>query len=383
MPSAGYHTISVGNSPISLTKGQYFSIVVKYTGQGMIPVETKAGMSPNASIENGSFFSANGLSWTTGSEQKLNATIKAFTTSSAGDTAPTITTTKLPAGMLSGKYSAMLSAYGATPITWSVASGSLPDGLTLDGSTGIISGTPTKKGEYTFTLKASNDKGSAQKEYTVSVSDLPVIATTAFSGYAGYALNAQLSLSTNISAKWSATSLPKGLKLNADTGAITGKPSKEGSYTANVEAETTLGTVTQAVIFTIYPKPVKAALKASKLTDIEIGDYKAETLTLTGTTPINIVVSDDTLPAGLNYQIDTEDGTIAFSGRPTQAGDFTIIVNFSNIVNDLSGAKAGTKKLKFKIKAKPPVIDAPDELPSGKVGEEYRISGQPQYCLRD
>lgn len=371
IPYAGYHTISVGNSPISLTKGQYFSIIVKYTGQSSLPVEMTNSMSPNVSIENGSFISSNGSLWSTGGTQKINATIKAFTTSSAGETKPTITTASLPAGTIGSSYSAMLSAYGATPITWTVSSGSLPDGLTLDDDTGIISGTPTTKDDYTFTITATNSKGSAQKQYTVSVSDLPIITTTAFSGYAGYAINAQMALSSTTSAKWSATSLPKGLKLNADTGAITGKPSKAGSYSSTITATISQGEISETVGFTIYEKPVKAALKTSKLPDIDIGASVQQSLTVTGTKPITIVVSDDTLPAGLSYAVDEDDGVIAFSGTPTEAGTFTIVVNISNIVNDLTGKKADTKKIKFKIKAESPVIDVPDKLPDGEVGEEY------------
>ncbi|MCL2775460.1 MAG: S-layer homology domain-containing protein [Oscillospiraceae bacterium] len=69
---------------------------------------------------------------------------------------PAITTTALPDGTVGVSYNQNLAATGATPITWSLDTGSsLPDGLTLS-TGGVISGTPTVKGTFDFTVKASN-----------------------------------------------------------------------------------------------------------------------------------------------------------------------------------------------------------------------------------
>ena len=71
-----------------------------------------------------------------------------------------ITTTFLPAGKLGDKYSAALIASGGNkPYTWSLATGSkpLPPGLKLS-SAGVISGTPTKKGNFSFTVKVVDTK---------------------------------------------------------------------------------------------------------------------------------------------------------------------------------------------------------------------------------
>ena len=51
-------------------------------------------------------------------------------------------------------------ATGYPPPTFTVSSGTLPAGLTLDPASGLISGTPTKAGSYTFTVTASNGVGS-------------------------------------------------------------------------------------------------------------------------------------------------------------------------------------------------------------------------------
>ena len=91
-----------------------------------------------------------------------------ITVTEAG-TAPTITISSLPDGILGAAYSQALTADGNTPITWSVQSGSLPDGLNLDPSTGTISGTPTKAGDFTFTVQAANDFENDTKELSIHI----------------------------------------------------------------------------------------------------------------------------------------------------------------------------------------------------------------------
>jgi len=75
---------------------------------------------------------------------------------------PVITTTTLPAGITGQPYSATLAATGGTgPYTWSITTGSLPSGLTLNSSTGVISGTPTGgPGPVYFTVKVTDSLSS-------------------------------------------------------------------------------------------------------------------------------------------------------------------------------------------------------------------------------
>jgi hypothetical protein len=83
-----------------------------------------------------------------------------------------VTTLSLPGGSVGGSYSAALAATGgATPYTWSIATGSLPSGLTLAPSSGAISGTPTAAGASSFTARVT-DAGSqtATAILTITVS---------------------------------------------------------------------------------------------------------------------------------------------------------------------------------------------------------------------
>ena len=84
------------------------------------------------------------------------------------------TTNPLPDGTVGTVYNQQLAAEN-TPTQWSVTSGPLPAGLTLNGNT--ISGTPTTANTYKFTVTATNNSGSDSKEFTLTINPAPVLVT--------------------------------------------------------------------------------------------------------------------------------------------------------------------------------------------------------------
>ncbi len=85
-----------------------------------------------------------------------------------------VTTTSLPNGLFGAHYSAALVATGGTPpYSWSVTSGSLPLGLTLNATTGTIQGTPTTVGTSTFTVTATDSAtptpATANKQLSITI----------------------------------------------------------------------------------------------------------------------------------------------------------------------------------------------------------------------
>jgi hypothetical protein len=81
----------------------------------------------------------------------------------------TITSSTLPSGTDGTAYSGTLQASGGTPAyTWSISIGSLPAGLTLAATTGVISGTPSVTGTISFTVTVSDNGNPVQ---TKSVSE--------------------------------------------------------------------------------------------------------------------------------------------------------------------------------------------------------------------
>ena len=106
----------------------------------------------------------------------------------SSSTTPIITTTSLPVGTVGVAYSATLTASGGTtPYTWSLSSGSLPGGLTLNATTGSISGTPTATGTSTFTVQVT-DAASPAATASRSLSIVTVVNT----GFAAPTANAPI-----------------------------------------------------------------------------------------------------------------------------------------------------------------------------------------------
>ncbi|QWV93144.1 putative Ig domain-containing protein [Geomonas oryzisoli] len=156
-------------------------------------------------------------------------------------TALAVDTVALPFGTSGTAYNRSLSASGGVPgYTWSIASGNLPAGLTLNGSTGVIAGVPGTAGSYAFTVRvADSDGASVTGSFTITVYQPVQIGTTSLAGgYAGASYSQSLSASGGTgSYAWSVVSgsLPAGLSLNQATGQIAGTPSVAGSSNFTVE----------------------------------------------------------------------------------------------------------------------------------------------------
>jgi len=72
-----------------------------------------------------------------------------------------ITTASLPGGSIGSPYSATLQATGGTtPYSWAITTGALPIGLTLNSSTGVISGTPTAAGTASLSVTCTDATGT-------------------------------------------------------------------------------------------------------------------------------------------------------------------------------------------------------------------------------
>lgn len=136
-------------------------------------------------------------------------------------------------------------ATGSKTITYSVSAGALPPGTMLDATTGVYSGTPTAAGNYSFTVSASNSKGSDSEAVSQVILQLPAISTAAplaaLTG--GVASSATFAANGTTPITWSvsAGALPPGMTLDAGTGAYSGTPTVAGNFSFTITATNAAG----------------------------------------------------------------------------------------------------------------------------------------------
>ena len=229
------------------------------------------------------------------------------------------------ATFLNEPYSFQLSADGGGSQVWSVKSGSLPAGIGLS-SSGLISGTPTATGDFTFVVQVTDTNRTDTETYTLAVVDrLKITAPASPEGEVGVPLVLGLkSTGGRPAVTWSLAqgALPTGLALNPATGEITGKPAVAGEYPLKVQVTDTLGlTATLDVPLKVAARlaVVKKPLPAAKVGT----PYRAKLGATGGVAPLkwNILGGKPGfLPAGIKFNAKTG----AFSGTPTKAGVYRL-----------------------------------------------------------
>src|SRR5439155_12530254 len=124
-------------------------------------------------------------------------------------------------------YSLVLSAAGGGGARrWSIASGQVPPGLTLNPSTGAITGSPTADGVYEFRVRVTDGARSGTKQFTIPVRE-PLLAQVprvprAEVGVPITALKPVATGGFGTKAWRLEGNLPRGLTFDARTAAITG-----------------------------------------------------------------------------------------------------------------------------------------------------------------
>ncbi len=161
---------------------------------------------------------------------------------------PAISTTTLPQGNVGTAYSVSLNETGGVaPFTWTIASGSLPSGLTLASSTTNtvnVTGTPKEQGTSTITVKVTDAGGLSATSQSLSIvigaaAALKITTSSPLpNGSVGTSYSQMLQATGGLQPyTWSlglGSSLPAGLSLSG-SGTISGAPTAAGTTTFTVQ----------------------------------------------------------------------------------------------------------------------------------------------------
>jgi hypothetical protein len=290
-----------------------------------------------------------------------------------------LATSSMPPGRATVPYSAALEAAGGGgAFAFAVSAGSLPDGLSLDAATGVVSGTPASAGAFTFTITvtdADDAKNSATGIVAMSIAASPVsIAATAQPrGRMTVPYAAALLASGGSGAySWTVTggALPPGLSLDGATGAIAGTPLAMGAYAFTVSAADAAEAANSAsadVSIAIGGVPVTIA--TGSLPDgRERVAYAASLQALGGSGSVLWTLASGALPAGLTLDA----ATGAMSGVPSAAGSYAL----SLTATDTSDAEnAATSALVVTVT--PGVsVASPRNIPAAKARTFYAYQVQ-------
>lgn len=228
-------------------------------------------------------------------------------------------------------------------IQYSVSSGSLPGGLSINASTGVISGTPSDivpNTTYSFTLDAFDGNNHSYRNYSISITDRGPVWTTGQS-LPTYTKNSSYSTTLvavddnlgAVSYSLVSGSLPSGLSLESSSGIISGIPTSSSHATFTIRATDPSGNYTDRQFTSLNVGP---GFTQKTPPSYVVGSSYSYTIVATddsGTAPTYSL--NGTLPTGLSFNPLT--GVI--SGTPTVSGESS---TFSITATDANGTQTSS-----------------------------------------
>jgi len=274
----------------------------------------------------------------------------------------TVMPSNLPSGTIGTAYNQTVSATPAGTYSFSVTSGALPPGLTLNAATGAITGTPSQAGSFSFTVTAAVSSCSGARSFTVTI-DCPALTLASLgNATAGVSFSGSVAASPSGVYTYSLQSgnLPSGFTLHPSTGAVTGLTAVPGTYSFTIKAQTANGCSSSQIYSLTVVCP---SITLSALATPSLNSSYNQTVTASPLGNYSFAITAGALPAGLS--LNSASGLL--SGTPTVAGTYNFTIRATAF-----GSCTGVREYSFVIGgAGCPGITLPATLPAGSVGQLY------------
>jgi hypothetical protein len=335
-----------------------FSIV-----SGSLP--TELSLDASTGVVSGTPSASGTFPFTIQVEDSVSATASVACSITIG-TATSITCASPPQGEVGVAYTHTFPASGGTsPYTFTIISGSLPPGTTLNGSTGVVSGTPTVGGTYPFTIQATDSVGSSGNvACSITIITGPGISCgSPPTGSVGVAYSHAFPASggsTPYTFSIITGSLPTGLTLDASTGIASGTPTAVGTFPFTVQV-TDAASMTNSVPCSIAIISTLAIMCGSPPSGV-VGVAYSHTFPAAGGTPAyTFAIISGSLPTGVT--LNTSTGTAA--GTPTIAGTYPFTIQVTDSFSVTASVPCSI------VIAAPGLSISCASPPAGTVGQGY------------
>ena len=269
--------------------------------------------------------------------------------------------------------SALTASGGCAPYTFSIISGALPAGLTLNPTNGAITGTPTTANTYAYTAQITdacgNKTSTTGMNCSITINPALTISCAGSIGEVGVPYSSSLAVSggcTPYTFSIIAGSLPAGLTLNTNTGAITGTPTTANTYTYTAQVTDSCGktSTTTGMNCSITINPALTISCAGSIGEVGV-PYSSSLAVSGGCAPYTISIIAGSLPAGLTLNTNTG----AITGTPTTATTST----YTAQVKDSCGKTSTTTGMNCSITINP-ALTVQCASSAGQVGVPYSSS---------